>query len=205
MKISMKISEKVPTRTILEYFEKGLTTKFKERMINVEAPDLRDKIRSQLFRASERVTGHRYYTRTLEESIKVLVTDDKIPSYFSTTVGVDLNTPVPNIKNYIEGEYNRRQYERERRKIQKDKKTKVGAKTRGNSKGAKTVGDYATVVEQGRGRMPAAYKYVENGFDEWRRGFEQRIGSYLSQVVKDPRLKGPGYRNIATGQIAKAP
>lgn len=84
--------------------------------------------------------------------------------------------------------------------------------TVGVNEGKYNVGDYAIPVETGHkihnpftgkatGKFWEGYHYIENAYLEWSPEVTERIRDILSKVVNTPW----GFRNIATGQWAKAP
>jgi hypothetical protein len=93
-KLSVQIHEKIPTRVALENMEKGMTQVFRNYMKEVEIENLVNKIQWALEDASARTTGQKYWTGTLQSSIKFLRnTLDEAPGFFSAQVGVDLSMP----------------------------------------------------------------------------------------------------------------
>lgn len=93
-KISMEISEKIPVHVALESMERGMTQVFKDYLKNVETEKLVNEIQYQLEHASLMATDKKYWTGTLQESIKFLKnTLEDEPGRISMKVGVDLTTP----------------------------------------------------------------------------------------------------------------
>lgn len=166
-----EIVEKVPVHVVLENMEKGMTQVFrnalkKEASDENSASSLVSEIRYYLEHESMLTTNKKYWTGTLQESIKFLEgTLEESPGFIRFKVGVDLT---------------------------------VRADT---DKGKRNVRDYAVTVEKGLGHFPRAYAYTEQGYLKWKNGLNQRLAKALSQIIKTQW----GYRDIATGQFARAP
>ena len=88
--ISVEIDEKNPTQIALSNMEKGMTQVFRDYMKNVETELLVKEIQNELAEVSSLVTGQRYWTGTLQSSIKFLRNSLKEnPGQLEMKVGVD--------------------------------------------------------------------------------------------------------------------